>query len=99
MLNIMDDFKNIDSSLETVFCRTREMAQQLRALAALAEDLGSVPSSCNSENSGSGLPAFGAHTYIHTYIHGKCLSRLKVILKWCATLDMLDTKLLLVQCL
>ena len=45
MLNIMDDFKNIDSSLETVFCKAREMAQQLRALAVLAEDLGSVPSS------------------------------------------------------
>ena len=42
MLNIIDYFLYIDCSLKMVFCRAREMAQLLRAIAVLVEDPSSV---------------------------------------------------------
>lgn len=44
MLNIIDYFLYIDCSLKMVFCRAREMAQLLRAIAALLKNLDLIPS-------------------------------------------------------
>ena len=62
------------------FLRAREMAQQLRALAALAGDPSSVPSThsgqltitCNSSSRGSDIlirPPQEPNSWAHTHIH------------------------------